>query len=194
MWHRKAWQDFWSNQFHSVAWTVCLCGLSFVKVIQIRQKRLTDMASLWVFGHSQEMRGASSCLLCISEAQLGLCKSGRSKLVEVVAGSRSVRAQRSAGGGSAPSPPHPAPTAGAATVIAGNYLCNMWCFRGSAVFVCPPWLISHQYSQYFTLFLFFFFSVLSIYLFILFSNQLNIFCHHTHFCHCESLKKLITRK
>lgn len=85
------------------------------------------MASVCVFGHSEAIRGAFSCLKpscdCLSLAPVNYL------------GSMQVQGQseilRLSGGGSAPSPPHPAPSVGVATVFANNDLCNVWCFGGS---------------------------------------------------------------
>lgn len=124
---------FWSNQFHSVAWTVCLCGLSFVKVIQIRLKRSTGMASVCVFGGSPAIRGALSLVF------LSFLKpSSAVELPGVIAGSRSIRALSEVElRRFNPTSTSPSPSVGVAAVIADNYLCNVWRMDGglSTVFV-----------------------------------------------------------
>lgn len=136
---------FRSNQFHSVTTTLCLCGLSFVKVIEIRLKCFTDMAPVWVFGCSPAIRRALSLVFLSFLKPSSDCVS-----LDPVnyRGSLQVQGQsklwgRSNGKGSAPTPnlhlTQP-PSAEAAMVIANNYLCNVWCLDVS-LSQCVLWLV-----------------------------------------------------
>ena len=136
----KAWLDFfWSNQFHSVARTGCLCGLSFVKVIQIRWRGITGFC-LCVSVALKQTEVRSVVFLSYLKPKLWLCKSGSSKL-SARGGSLQVQGQselwlRLDGGGSAPSRPHPAPSLGAATVmqVINSVMCDV--LGGSLLCVC----------------------------------------------------------
>lgn len=141
--YSKAWLDFLEQPISQPGLPVP-AGLSFLKVIQIRQKCFTSVCSFCLCVFSPEaIRDAFSSFHFRNPAVIV-----QVWLSENHQGSLQVQGQselwgRLNRGGSASSPPHSAPSVEAATVIADNCLCNVWCLVEVVYSACMSCSLSY---------------------------------------------------
>ncbi len=145
--HCKAWLDFLEQPISQCS-LVCLSLWSFICEGYPNETETLHrhLASVCVWLLSSNRRCCFSCLAFISEAQLWLCKSGRSKLPGVIAGSRSVSALSEVEWRRFSTHHHLTTVQPPWLQIITSAMCDVWEVYCVSVFI--PWLLSYQYFQY----------------------------------------------